>query len=176
MRNPDIIPPKDGDFNVFQKNVMTAMIANRLRWNIPLQEITEAQALQVVWETRWGVSKADRTSSMTIMKQLARKEYMKKLRLMIKRFIRHNSAVTDSDLTVMGIKPLAKHKTRVQKPTMIPVIEAMPLSVHNVKVHIRQSLAEGGHKRAKPKGVGFCEIVYSITDTPPYPEECTRRK
>lgn len=105
MPGTDYIPDPDSEFDEFQKNFMTKLLAGASSWNIPSGRVDALVILQTRWNTDFarGGKEADRRHSDTVAKQGTRKLYEKEIRNVTQEFIAKNSLVNDEQRAALGV-------------------------------------------------------------------------
>lgn len=166
----DIIPPKDGDFNTFQNNVIAAMVANALLWLIPNGVITALQGLQTTWTNAYRTynDPAQRTAGVTTAKNEARSNFELQFRPAVQQYVQRNSIVTDQQRIDVGIKPIDRTRTPVAPPGTVPLLALKGGNGSQVRFHFTQGPDENGvSRRGKPAGVSRVQVVFKIGDPAP---------
>jgi len=118
MPNQDSIPRPDNEFDTLQGIIVAAVVAKRVAWAIPADEIAKITDKQSVWTDAWKVAK-DKQNSTTAQKKakdLARVDYTKVLRPFIQKWIYRNEQMDAAAVEQCGLKPRDTTPTPVNKP------------------------------------------------------------
>jgi hypothetical protein len=178
MPDKDPIPAADDKFDTLQKTIVDKTTLNAATWQITMTEITDLLPLQTIWNNTYPPTKDKKntTSQQREAKNLARKNYEKKLRRFIKVWIYANEHMTDADIELCGLNPHDKIRTRVPVPASVPQVDTRPEPGHRMKIFFKQSPDENGiSKRGKPKDVAEIEFVAKIgAPAPAGPDECNK--
>ena len=67
-KNEDIIPSGDAEFDILQRVLVAAVLANAAGWNIPTIEITKLTDKQTIWDAAWAIAQ-DKQNSTTAQKR-----------------------------------------------------------------------------------------------------------
>jgi hypothetical protein len=161
----ETIPRTDLGFNTKQATIIAKVAEKLVDWNVDPQlfnnELLPKQALWVAAYNEY-LPPATRTPLITFVKNNARKEYEKPLRLLVKN-LESNLRVSDDDLRSMGIA-IPAPKQPIPPPTRFPVATSDSSTPRIVKIYFRDS---EGLSKAKPHGVHGAEIKWAILETPP---------
>jgi hypothetical protein len=166
MRGIDFIPAKDLDFDLWVDIFFTYLIANRVRFNIPVEVIDELLTFKSDWNQKFAVAEAPetRTKAAIRAKNLARDALKKHIRRFTKEYLTFNHLVTDADRDNMGLPIYKTTRTPVQQPADIPEFWIDSSIIRRLKILFRML---GSKTSAKPFGVRGAEIRWCILDHPP---------
>lgn len=157
MARSDYMPDKEGEFNLWQINFMTYLVANATAWGVPADVVTEAQGLQTKWTTAYAKSSnaQNRTRADTGIKNGAHKVYKKRLRSIVSEYVVNSSKVSNDDREHMGITIKSDQRTPAPVPTSSPIgrIDYSRRMLHLIYFSDSESSSRG-----KPEGVYGCEI------------------
>jgi hypothetical protein len=157
MSENDYVPSSDSAFDLWQKDLMSALDDFATTWGIPEASVKELNLLKTNWEMAFTKTsnKNNRTLSQVQAKTDARKPYEKKLRKFVAQWLAYNDKVSDSDRENMGLTIKSETHTPVSDPTTFPSgkIDFSVSQQHTI--HYVDSETGG---KAKPKGVHGCEL------------------
>ncbi|MDR0982583.1 MAG: hypothetical protein LBM07_05000 [Culturomica sp.] len=162
MSNLDLIPTKDTEFNIFQKGVMTPVKANAEVWGVLPALLAVVEQLQTKWEEAFALAEdpMTRTNVAVQTKNLAREEYEKHLRKLIKAYLANNPLVTDEQRVEMGLPVYKQTHSPVPVPTSIPeVVDIDRNTVRRLTISFNDSESK---KRAKPFGVQGAVVKWIV--------------
>jgi len=177
MKSGDLIPEKDELFNVFQRNLVAQVVKHSVAWNIPAAEVTAIKNQGGLWNAAWKniQNKLFCTRDQIQHKTSVRKMYEPALRIFIKRWLRHNAALSRADIINCGLKPLDNIRTRRAKPHSAPHLFFSVISWGRLKLTFRQiDEGENTTRLGRPEGIARVEFAYSIGSNPLSPDNCTR--
>jgi len=163
----DYVPRSDGDFNNWQRNLLTIAAENATTWEIPATRITDLKNTGKVWEGKYDktINRQNRTSADVRAKEDARVTYVEQLRKFVAQYLTFNDKVEDSDRERMGLTIRSGSHTPVSVPTTSPMV-SIDFSVrlqHNFTI-VDDSLPT---RRSKPAGVFGCEVWAKIDGEAP---------
>ena len=161
----NFVPAADSSFDEWQKPLVVNLKANAVQWGIPARSITDIEAEQAEFETRYAAAEnpATRTKAAVTTKTDARKKFESTLRTAIKAYITYNPAVTDEDRINMGLPVHKTTRTAVGVPTTYPEC-TVETALRQIIIHFRDA---GKDRKAKPAGVSGALIRWDILDAPP---------
>jgi hypothetical protein len=167
MSNSDFIPHSDGDFNLWQDNLVKTAELNLIPWGIPDDDFAKVKSLQTNWIGTFAKAsnKQNRTAADVTAKDDARYDYEKAIRPFVAQWLSNNSKVTDSDRTRMGLTVKSGTRTPVPVPTTSPVgtVDFSVRQQHTLRYYDEAS----AHSNAKPDGVHGCEIYMKVDGDAP---------
>ncbi|MDR0411761.1 MAG: hypothetical protein LBH75_07310 [Treponema sp.] len=164
------IPAKDGEYDVFFKNVVNysdkKTSGDPPAWNhIPTAEMQGLHTAYNAWTAVYEPTKVPHTSTQTAEKNRIRKSSEKILREFINRFLRY-APVTDEDRDNMSIHNKKEGRTPVPVPTTSPRLTIDTGTIRRIIIHYFE-----GTRRGKPKGVHGIEVRWVILDHYPASEK-----
>ncbi|MEI7596513.1 MAG: hypothetical protein WCK02_12250 [Bacteroidota bacterium] len=166
------VPRSDADFNDWQKNLLTIVVANAATWGIPTPELTAINTLQTQFASAYAVGgkgqRNTRTILLTSTKIDARKALEKALRIFIKRFLILNPAVSNAQRINMHITVPNNTRTLTKITSDTPLVQIIPTTGSTLIFTYEQKADSSGvKKKGKPEKVHAMKIYYVISDTPP---------
>ena len=167
MSATDFIPHSDGDFNLWQGNLVAYTEQNLTAWGIPADNFTALRVKERIWAPAYvkASNKQNRTAADVLAKDEAHVEYEKAIRVFVAENLAYNSKVTDSDRARMGLTVKSGTRTPVAKPATSPTA-TIDFSIR--KQHtIHFSDESSSRSKAKPEGVHGCEIYMKVDGDPP---------
>ncbi|MDR0686185.1 MAG: hypothetical protein LBF79_01810 [Dysgonamonadaceae bacterium] len=172
MRNKqgDYIPKKDKDLVVFGKNFKTVVADNSTKWSITEGE--NKLLSDAVTDFESSVNKAygpDRTKSITVHKNEARKELEKQIRGLVN-FRLKNPVVTNQDRVELGLPLRDNTRSKIDIPTDKPTVNIKVLSEGQLSVRFHENKPENrgdNASRAIPYGMDGAVIIYEVLPEPP---------
>ncbi|MDR0982876.1 MAG: hypothetical protein LBM07_06520 [Culturomica sp.] len=163
----DFIPGADAQFNIWQGVWFNSIEKNAETWGIPSDVVLTTSELKSKWETTYSVveNPVTKTSITVQSKNVARKEYEKQVRMVVKYYIAYNLKVSDEDKMAMGLPLHKTTRTPVPVPDTVPdVTEIDRNKIRCLTISFRDS---GSDHRAKPAGVQGAVVKWIVSDTPP---------
>ena len=91
-------------------------------------------------------------------------EVRKAVRSLVNSRLRYNSAVSDEERIILGLRVHDAKPTPVPKPNTYPRAVVRPIALRQLCVEWRNA---SSNSRAKPAGVHGCEIRYAVLGAPP---------
>ncbi|MGE0636126.1 MAG: hypothetical protein AB7P01_06785 [Bacteroidia bacterium] len=171
----DVLPKNDAAFDAFQLNLFDKATTNQAIWNIPATALAVLMVVKTPWDAAWLIakSKSNRTATQVSTKNVARRNYEKKLRPFIQSWIYRNDSMDDNAIVECGLKPRDKTRTPVSVPVTVPVI-TMEYATGNVLVirFLSVDPDTAALRKAKPKGVSRIQLSYVIGVQPASPDAC----
>ncbi|MDR0982908.1 MAG: hypothetical protein LBM07_06710 [Culturomica sp.] len=167
MNKVDFIPRPDAQFNIWQGVWFNSIEKNAETWGIPSDVVLTTSELKTKWETTYSVveNPVTKTSITVQSKNVARKEYEKQVRMVVKYYISYNLKVSDEDKMAMGLPLHKTTRTSVPVPDTVPdVTEIDRNKIRCLTISFRDS---GSDHRAKPAGVQGAVVKWIVSDTPP---------
>lgn len=158
------IPRADAVFDVWQKNLMTHVVAKATAWGIPAARVTALTGLQKVWAEAFlkynelGTEKGGGT----LEKNTAREGLETPIRDFVSEWLAANSNITDADRGRMGLTVESDTHTPVAVPATLPLLK---LDISVPMQHTVRFTDDSGKGRGKPEGVHGCEIWAKVEDT-----------
>jgi hypothetical protein len=163
----DYIPRNEEDFNDFQDNWITKMVAKALAWGIPAGTVTENTDAQTDWVAKYAVGKdeADPNSAQRRAKNDSRTEYTGIIRKTVKQYITNNPVVTDADKVSLRLTVPDTIRTRSAVPDHSPrgAVSKIDHLLHDLRI----TDPETPNTKAKPKGVARINVYRYIGASPP---------
>lgn len=168
MSSPqDYIPSTEEDFNDFQEQFESILVARGPAWGVPALTITGVTNAMTNWVARYAAGKdeADPTSAQRQKKNDARKSYTSLIRSVVKQYIRSNPAVTNDDLVTIGLSVPDTTRTRVAVPGYAPrqAIDAITHLGHKIRI----TDPTNPSTKSKPKGVSRINVYRYIGTAAP---------
>src|ERR1035437_5059044 len=169
--NEDWIPKKLEVFDIFQGIFCKGVHANRTAWKITTSKDNELQALKVIYDGYYAISKNKRTSSPNNIKSTikARKDLKSYIRKLTSQEIKNNTNMTDSNRKRIGVPNAPAAKRKAKASNVSP----------GVSYSSKSSLI-GNYKftpRKKPKGQSGYHIktgFYKLKEPIPAEDQCTQ--
>ncbi|MDR1331336.1 MAG: hypothetical protein LBK07_04455 [Tannerella sp.] len=148
MNNPDFIPRRDREFNLWQENLIRYATAHLSTWNVPTEDFTELKALQTAFTALYAVSTdASRcTKPVTLEKNVALGAYKKGIRQFVREYLTHNRRVGDDDRVSMNLPVRDGTLSRARSVTGMPV-GRVDYSIH--QRHTIRVADSSGRRRAE---------------------------
>jgi hypothetical protein len=164
MPNSDYISSGDATFLEWEKNLLSFVLQNYTRWNIPAPQ-TALVPLATAFEAAYEACRnSNRGKLDTQKKNEARKSLEKELRIYNKAYLLYNPAVSDDDRTAMGLPIYSKTRHPVQSPATAPQLLPDTGTRRIIKVYYKD---EGATRQGKPAGVKGIEIKWAKLKEPP---------
>jgi hypothetical protein len=159
------IPAAEAVFHVWQSNLLSKLVENATKWNIPDSAITALLAQQTHWNAIYAEAEnpATRTKGAVKEKQDTRKEYETELRSQLKAYVTYNPLIDNRQREDMG---LPVHKT-THSPA--PVAPNAPWMRPNTGLLRHVTFDYGGSEtsKAKPDGQHGLEMAWSVAAEKP---------
>ena len=163
----DYIPQNDGEFNLWQTNLVSIAEGSAEPWGIPEESMIPLKTRQGNWEECFAIAsnKQNRTSADVQAKDDARAAYEKDLRGFVAQWLSYNTRVSNSDRERMGLTVKSGSRTAAPKPTTHPVgiIDFSARMQHTI--HYTDEASP--RSKAKPAGVHGCEIWMKLGGSVP---------
>jgi hypothetical protein len=113
----DYIPAKDAEFGPWANNLITYAQANATRLSIPTLAFSGLTIYNTAWHEDYEKCKSPDHTSADIAKKNDDREMLETgLRTFVNRYVRYNPAVTNADLTNMGLPIQDHNNTPKPKP------------------------------------------------------------
>ncbi len=166
MDNTLSIPDLASDFDLYQKNAVPIFIAKATTYGILPAAITNLALMTVKWNGYVSACELDSTkgTGATENRNLYQPIYAAAIRSIIELYLLNNINVLPADALTLNIHTPTGKKASVSAPT----------STVRVVVSYKEALAmyfsyvdSVTGKRARPKGVAFVQIVYTVDVVPP---------
>ena len=150
-------------FNTLQKTVVTLVVNKGVAWGILPLAITNIQANQTVYTPLYALSVGKTTKNpgnTTNRDTYVADYYYPAMDVLFSKYLINNDAISAADKLALGIHaPIISH-TPIPDPTASPMIKIVGKGEDlQLMVELRNAVTK---KLGKPKGVGFCEIWYSV--------------
>jgi hypothetical protein len=175
----DYIPHPYSEFDEWQKNFITKLVAGAGSWNIPPARLTALINRQSRWKTDFGRGgkQADRNGSDTLAMQKTYKVYVKELRKFVQEFIARSSLVTNAQRKAMGVTvPVKKRTSRLPIETA-PTVRLIAKEGARFIAECRVESDSNRTSRHKDSdGVELAYMVADKTEPPANPAETTESK
>ncbi|HET9824180.1 MAG TPA: hypothetical protein VFP87_02535 [Chitinophagaceae bacterium] len=121
----DYIPAKEEQFQEWQQNFLSVLIASYKKWQIPTEELNYLNELQRSWNEYYAIAskafKETRTCSQVHDKIQARKILTGAIRLFVSRWISRNPCITDQERTILRVTVRENTHKRPPVPSTKPV-------------------------------------------------------
>ncbi len=179
MHTPDYIPSGDADFDEWQQNFLTHVVAGASSWVIPAARVTALTTRQTKWATDYatGGKHVDRTDSQQLKKTQTRDLYEKEIRDFVGEFIRKNSEIDDDERRAMKVTVPDTEPTSRSAIETAPSVTLLPKTGARFTVECR---VEGDSSRPSrhhdADGVELAYIVAAKDELPGNPNETTKSK
>jgi hypothetical protein len=158
MPSSDYIPSADPTFYEWEKVLLTYVLQNFSKWNIPSPQ-TAIVPLATEFEAAFeACQNPNRGKLDTQRKNEARASLEKELRVYNKAYLLYNPAVSDDDRTAMGLPIHKSGRSPVQKPETAPQLLPDTATRRIIKVYYKD---EGATRRGKPAHVKGIEIKWA---------------
>ena len=184
-RYSDCLPIKEGEFFVYQKNLISGIeaIAGKIGVETgatpgggggiepPFERLAarsysfpELKVLQGTFEAKYilATDPATRTPGVVAAKNVAMKAYKAAIRSFLKEHITYNPTVTEEERINMGAPVHKTGRTPAPVPTTAPEADVRIPAPGIVEIHYRN--AESKNIR-KPAGVHGCELKWTVSDS-----------
>jgi len=176
MKDNDVIPHKDEEFDIFQSILYSAVSPNLTAFGIPTTSFNTITTLKAVWDTAWATArnKKKRSGSDVETKDTARASYVSAIRLFIKQWLAFNTNISDSQRIAMGLHVYNKKRTPASDPDTTPLMVAQHGNGGTILILFKQQPgADGTKRKGKPDKIARFEFCYTTgTTAPKGPEEC----
>lgn len=161
MKNQDYVPSNDLEFDAWQTNLVTKVVAGATAWGIPADDVTALQAEQTAWKTAFtkGGNLENRSTADVRAKDDEREKYERMLRGFVSQWLSFNKKVTNSDRESMGLTVRTGIRTKFGIPESVPVLKINFSVSQKHTIYFADGLSGG---KAKPDGVYGCEIWIKI--------------
>jgi hypothetical protein len=163
----NFIPGSDSLFDRWQNNLLTKVIAEATRFNIPASVLTTLIAKQTRWKHAYATigDPATRTKITVKEKQLAREDYESALRSLIRSYLTYNPVITDSDRENLELPIHKTTRTRAPVATEPPWLKVNT----NLLRYIRFDYGGTETSKIKPAGQHGIELIWEISkERPPH--------
>lgn len=169
--NKDWIPYKLGAFDIFQNIYCKGVHTNRAAWKITISKDNALQALKVIYDGYYAISKNKRTSSPNDVKSTikARKDLKNFIRKLTSQEIKNNTNMTDSNRKRIGVPNAPAQKRDAKASNVSPRVS-----------YSSKSGLIGNYKftpKKKPKGQSGYLIktgFYLLKEPVPAENQCTQ--
>ena len=166
MGTPDYIPRPDGNFDTWQKNFVTYVVAHAMTLGISHGEVFELQNTKTSWETNFAASiTAQNVARGAVeLKSETRDSYESMIRQLTKK-VQARKETTDTQREEMGITVPDTIKTPLSEDV---VINATPPTVYIDHSQPRIAIVHFGDnpknekENAKPDGIMGAKIWYHM--------------
>ena len=179
MADTDFIPSSDADFDEWQQNFVTHVVAGASSWVIPAARVTALTTRQTQWATDYaaGGKHVDRTDSQQLKKTQTRDLYEKEIRDFVGEFIRKNSEIDDDERRAMKVTVPDTEPTSRSPIETAPSVTLLPKAGARFTVECRvESDSTRPSRHHDADGVELAYIVAAKTELPANPNETTKSK
>jgi len=178
MINKDYVPAKIAEFHDFVINLMNVLFLHLLGtarpWGYTDANYNSLNADVNSFKAAYDIAnpagkKGSRTPAQTLDMDEKRDVCETHVRAFVKQWLAFNPAVTNPDKIDMGLPVLDDERTAVPTPTthvVVDLIDSNEVKKHTI--HFHDELSES---KAKPFGVAYCQIKYSVAIDPPDSED-----
>ncbi|MDR2797304.1 MAG: hypothetical protein LBB80_03080 [Treponema sp.] len=161
----NFVPPADGAFLEWVKNLLAYTAAHATAWNIPPEEITELQTLLTIFEEAYEkVQNPNRGKADTGAKNDARHALEQQVRWFINARIRYNPKVSPEDLDHMNLPRHDATPTPHPRPTTYPEYEVRIKGFRLLEVAFWDA---GVRSKGKPAGIQGAKLCWGVFDEAP---------
>lgn len=160
----DYIPGRDGEFDQWQKNLLTYAGANTAALGIVAADLAACTSAQTAWTSAYADHLGKQTAAQAAreLKDMKREALEQALRQLVRK-LQASSAVDDSERQALGIT--VKDST-LTMATATAVAATRPVGVVDTSRRLRHEIKfydeSTPTSRARPKGVMGCEILVKI--------------
>ncbi|MDR1562097.1 MAG: hypothetical protein LBS54_03275 [Dysgonamonadaceae bacterium] len=160
------IPKKDAEFKTWSKTFVTRLAVIMGRIGFPSAEQLLLLSLYNDFDEKYLISsdKATRTESAVDEKNKARKALEDRIRQDVEEYIQHNHLVTDTDRINLGLPVYKKTRDKSPVATDYPWMRVLTHLIRHIVIEYGGSETS----RAKPEGQHGIELVYLISNDPPW--------
>lgn len=160
----DTLSGPDADFLIYAQTFSTVLTATPVLYGATAPQATTLAGLVTAFQTALAASSDPTTRSPATIttKRTARASLTANLR-MLSRTIRGVSALTDTQLVAIGLKPRAI-PSPINPPADPPVLEVLAAIGRTLKIAVR---ATGTDRRGKPDGAWSAAIYSFVGAVPP---------
>jgi hypothetical protein len=159
---PAYVPRSQAKFNLWANAFSRTVAADPAQFSLTAADAEKIAAKVAGWNKAYkpAVAKGTRTRATVAAKNLARKQALKTLRKYAQQ-IAHSTGVSADQKVGLGINPGTSVWRRIQPPATHPVLWIIRAANLQFTLRYADNLAAEKIK-AKPKGVGSCQIFYSL--------------
>ncbi|MDR2392775.1 MAG: hypothetical protein LBD93_01245 [Treponema sp.] len=163
----DFIPSKDGEFDVWFRNLTIYVIektggTSPVWTHIPAEEVQGLRDAYAAWHGAYEPTLVPHTPGITEAKNEARKAAEGRIRPFKRRYL-EDPPVTDQQRIDMGLH-ISHHPVPVPTPDTVPELIPDTGTRRRIAVHYRD---EGSTHRGKPKNVAGIEVRWAFLDHAP---------
>jgi hypothetical protein len=173
------IPDTDSEFDEFQKNFVTKMVAGASTWAIPGARVTAITTRQIQWNTDYaaGGKEVDRKSSEAVKKTKTRKLYEKEIRDFVQEFITANSLIDDDQRRAMRVTVADTEPTERARIETSPTVRL--IAKEGARFIVECRVKSDSTRASKHKDADGVELAYKVApknQPPETPDDAPDRK
>ncbi len=159
------MPTREGDFTSWLANFSSLISASPSMYGLLTSDAATIAAQNAIWAAAYGplTSNATKTPQAVQDKNIAKVGVTAQVRTYAQA-IANNPGVSAGNKLALGLNPKTSTPSPITPPDSVPVLSVQAGA--NLQLYVRYRDSVSVSVKAKPYGVGSCQIYYQVSDTP----------